>query len=372
MAKPTNRRQFLTTAALASALPGAARSLGAGPRSQEEEDVPEEFREQVAAGDAHRGPAVIGSGNALPSLARATSLMGSGTDPLDAVVAGVSLVENDPKDSSVGLGGLPNAEGVVQLDASCMHGPTHAAGSVGAIEGIQNPAQVALLVLKKTRHVMLVGEGAKRFALSNGFSETELLTESSRRAFEAWRASLNPSDNWLDPDQQLGTEGAIEIPYTTGTIHCSGLDGDGNMGSVTSTSGLSWKIPGRVGDSPIVGAGMYLDNAVGAAGATGMGEAVIQTCGANSIVHFMESGLTPTQACLKALRRIVDRTRRPHLLDSNGRPNFQVVFYALRQDGAYGSACLRPGGTFTIQAGSEPRRLSSVLLQLGEADSGGR
>ncbi len=355
---PTHRRRFLTSAALAGAALPFARLASA----RAEEPIPDAFRDQVDEGNAHRGPAAIGSGNALRSVDRAASLMEAGTDPLDSVVAGVSLVENDPNDQSVGLGGLPNAEGVVQLDASCMHGPTHAAGAVGAIEGIQNPAQVALLVLKKTRHVMLVGEGAKRFALSQGFRETNLLTESSRRAFESWRASLNPRDNWLDPNQQLGTEGALEIPYTTGTIHCSGLDKAGHMGSVTSTSGLSWKIPGRVGDSPIVGAGMYLDNEVGSAGATGLGEAVIQTCGANTIVHLMESGLSPTQACLTALRRIVERTRRPHLLGEDGLPNFQVVYYALRKDGAYGSASLKPGGTFSVKAGGDARKLNSVPL----------
>ena len=134
------------------------------------------------------------------------------------------------------------------------------------------------------------------------------------------------------------------------------------MGSVTSTSGLSWKIPGRVGDSPIIGAGMYLDNEVGSAGATGLGEAVIQTCGANTIVHLMESGLSPTQACLTALRRIVERTRRPHLLGADGLPNFQVVYYALRKDGAYGSASLKPGGTFAVKAGGDARKLNSVPL----------
>ena len=348
-----SRRTFLARSAAASL------SLGLGSRALQEPTRP-------APGDdpgaAHRGRCSIASGNGLRATERAVSLIEAGTDPVDAVVAGVTIIENDPNDRSVGFGGLPNEEGVVQLDASVMHGPSHRAGAVAAIEGVKNPAQVALLVLKRTDHVLLVGEGARRFALAHGFRDEDLLTEASRKAWLAWKARLNPNDDWLDADQQLGTEGALEVPYTTGTVHCSAVTDGGDLGAVTSTSGLSWKIPGRVGDSPIVGAGMFCDNAVGSAGATGRGEAVIQTCGAFSVVRGMEDGLTPTEACLEACKRIVERTRRPHLLGADGRPNFQVTFYALRKDGAYGSACLQPGGSFAVHTTALSERVESQVL----------
>jgi len=349
----TNRRTLL---GLAAAL-AAQHAARAAQRAPAQSSPANGERAAQEPGAAHRGPAAVASGNGLAAAELAFAKLDGGMDPLDAVVAGVTLVENDPADQSVGLGGLPNEDGVVQLDASLMHGPSHRAGAVAALEGIQNPAQVALLVLKRTRHVMLVGAGAKAFALAHGFAEVELLTDTSRAAWLAWKARQNPLDNWLDADQQLGTKGALKVPFTTGTVHCSAVDANGDLGAVTSTSGLSWKIPGRVGDSPIVGAGMYVDNAVGSAGATGLGEAVIQVCGAFSVVRGMEDGLSPTDACLAVLRRIADRTRRPYLLDADGKPNFQVVLYALRKDGAHGSASLLPGGTYAVRtaAGGEVR-----------------
>lgn len=348
----TNRRTFLLGTAAASALPLAGIGGAMAPVAL--------ANPPIEAGRV--SPVAVGSGNGLTAAKWAVERMAEGTEALDAVVAGVTLVEDDPLDTSVGLGGLPNEAGVVQLDASVMHGPSHRAGAVGALEGIQNPAQVALLVLKRTRHVMLVGEGAKRFALAHGFREVNLLTDASRRAWIAWKAKQNPLDNWLDADQQLDTKGAIEVPYSTGTVHCSAVDSNGDLGSVTSTSGLSWKIPGRVGDSPIIGAGMYVDNAVGSAGATGMGEAVIQVCGSFSVVRAMEDGMEPTEACLWVLTRIADRTRRPYLLDGSGKPNFQVVFYALRKDGAFGSACLLPGGTYAVHTATTSEVRPSVAL----------
>ena len=318
---------------------------------------------------------MIASGNGLGAVRRAFDAMSAGADPVDAVVQGVTLVEDDPNDNSVGLGGLPNEDGVVQLDASVMHGPTHKAGAVACLEGIRNPSQVALLVLKTTDHILLVGEGAKRFALRHGFKEENLLTDESRRAWLRWKASLSPNDDWLDPEQMDFEVAALHgrdltpgptaaagraplgpVPWTTGTINCSAVNADGNLGSCTTTSGLSWKIPGRVGDSPIVGAGMYVDNAVGAAGATGRGEAVIANCGSFSIVREMENGRSPTEACLAVARRIADRCVLEHRnRDERGRPNFNVSLYAVRKDGAYGAACLLPGGTFAVHDGTEAR-----------------
>ena len=356
---PIDRRSLLTSSAAAFGLAGLGRHALAV-------DDPEPWTaaddDYVERGHAHRGACVIASGNGKTAVDRAMELIGAGTDPLDACVAGVGIVEADPNDMSVGYGGLPNEEGVVQLDSSVMHGPTHRAGSVACVEDIMHPAQVALLVLKRTDHVMIVGEGAKRFALAHGFPDQNLLTERARQAWLRWKSTLNPNDDWLDPDQQLETEGELEVPYTTGTIHASGVTDAGDIGCVTTTSGLSWKIPGRVGDSPIVGAGMYCDNAVGSAGSTGRGEAVIQSCASFSVVREMEDGHAPTEACLRVLKRMASRTRRPHLLNAKGEPNFNVSMYAVRKDGAYGAACMRPGGSFAIHDGDGSRRIQCVSL----------
>ena len=366
---PIHRRSFIVAAGAALASIPASRAAAGRARPQPEPPVGANA-EDLRRWSGHRGPCVIASGNGLPAVARAWDVMGGGADPVDAVVEGVTLVEDDPNDMTVGLGGLPNEDGVVQLDASVMHGPTHKAGAVACLEGIRNPAKVALLVLKTTDHILLVGEGAKRFALRHGFTEQNLLTEQARRAWLRWKASLSPNDDWLDPEQMdfqvsalHGREGVgpggvalAPVPSTTGTINCSAVNADGNLGSCTTTSGLSWKIPGRVGDSPIVGAGMYVDNAVGAAGATGRGEAVIANCGAFSIVREMERGLEPTEACLGVLRQIANKTLERRNRNERGEPNFNVTMYALRKDGAYGSASLRPGGSFAVHDGRESRR----------------
>jgi N4-(beta-N-acetylglucosaminyl)-L-asparaginase len=310
-------------------------------------------------------PAVVASGNGLPAVERAYELLRAGTDPCVAVVRGVEIVENDPNDMSVGYGGLPNADGVVQLDASVMHGPTHKAGAVACLEGIKNPAAVALEVLRQTNHTLIVGEGAKRFALELGFKEENLLTEPARQAWLRWRRNLNNRDDRLDDDQfpipvreedgqPIGATIPLHdhvqwidgVPYTTGTIHCSAVDANGDVGGCTTTSGLSWKIPGRVGDSPIIGAGMYVDNEVGAAGATGRGESVIKNCGAFLAVRKMEEGMTPDEACAFVLRHIASRTKRPFLLNEQGEPNFNVTMYAVRRDGLVGAGCLRRGGRY--------------------------
>ncbi len=304
---------------------------------------------------------VISSGNGLPAVNRAMELLRGASDPLDAVVAGVTLVEDDPDDMSVGYGGLPNERGVVELDASVMHGPTHKAGAVAALQNIRNPAQVALAVLKRTDHVMLVGEGALEFARAHGFTEQNLLTDRARRAWLRWKENLNPRDDWLDTDQHIkpgGAGGSDDVPFTDGTIHVSAVDARGDLGACTSTSGLSYKLPGRVGDSPIVGAGMFADNAVGSAGATGRGESVIQSAGAFQAVAHMGEGLDPTAACLKVLKWIADHTKRHDLLNARREPNFNVIMYALRKDGAYGSAAMRKGRSFVVhdgtRAGTEP------------------
>jgi N4-(beta-N-acetylglucosaminyl)-L-asparaginase len=324
-------------------------------------------------------PVVISSHNGLAAVSRAMDLIRTGKDPLEAVVAGINIVEDDPEDMSVGLGGLPNEDGVVELDSSCMHGPTCRAGAVAALQSIRNPSSVALQVLRKTDHVLLVGAGALTFAKRMGFKEENLLTDKAREAWLKWKRNLNPEDDWLNDDQIIpgatikdkqSRAKQLGIPFTTGTIHCAAVDSNGDLGACTSTSGLSWKLPGRVGDSPIIGAGNFVDNGVGSAGATGRGEAVIQSCGSFRVVQHMANGIEPAQACLMALKWIADHTMQNHLLNAKGEPNFDVTFYALRKDGAFGSAKMRrennPEGknvnTFAVHDGVEARLVDCALL----------
>jgi len=281
-------------------------------------------------------PMAVSSLNGLRGINLAMEMVQRGSDTLDAAVEGVKIQELDPDDQSVGYGGLPNEDGVVQLDASCMHGPTRRAGAVGALENIKTPSAVARLVLKYTNHIMLVGEGAKRFALSYGFKEEDLLTPSSRETWLRWRANRGASDDWLDVPKD---EKMVERP--TGTINFNIVNGGGDISSVTTTSGLAWKIPGRVGDSPIVGAGQYTDNEIGAAGSTGRGESNIMVCGGFLTVEFMRQGMSPTDACLATLRRAVAMTP-DRLMLPDGTPNFGLTFYAVNKRGDAGAASMRP------------------------------
>jgi N4-(beta-N-acetylglucosaminyl)-L-asparaginase len=294
-------------------------------------------------------PCVVTSRNGIRGVARAMELISRGTDTLDAVVEAVKIQELDPNDQSVGYGGLPNAEGVVQLDASCMHGPTKRAGAVGCLEGIKTPSEVAKCVLKYTNHILLVGKGAQDFAVQFGFKIENLLTEASRQAWLRWRANLNPDDNYLDIP-----EGEAFPTPPTGTINCSAVNGNGDISTVTTTAGLAWKVPGRVGDSPIVGAGEYADNDVGAAGSTGRGESNIMICGGFFTVESMRRGLSPTDACLETLRRAV-RMSEPRLLDVDGRPKYDLNFYALNKKGEFGAASFFPGAQFAVHDGREAR-----------------
>jgi N4-(beta-N-acetylglucosaminyl)-L-asparaginase len=387
-----DRRRFLSAAGAAGAA-AALSAIAPHARAQPDRATPDDARPDRPQpdrddGDSNRGPAVIASANGLRTVALAHDRITNGTDPTLAVVEGVGLVEADPDDVTVGYGGLPNERGVVQLDASVMHGPTHRAGAVAAIENIAHPAKVALRVLQSTDHCLLVGAGALEFAKAHGFPEEDLLTEKARRLWMQWKRRSSPADDWLNDDQldwpaesitepgpgrldgdehSRGLESLLPadavaagltpaeffdapppgwpagVPFTRGTIHCSGVTADGDVGSCTTTSGLSFKIPGRVGDSPIVGAGMYCDNAVGGAGATGFGEAVIQSCGAFDAVREMDNGASPTDACLNVLKRIVDRSRRQRRLFENNTPAFNVRMYAVRRDGAFGSASIRAG-----------------------------
>jgi N4-(beta-N-acetylglucosaminyl)-L-asparaginase len=285
----------------------------------------------------------VASGNGLRAVTRAGELMAQGVDTLDAAIEGVKIQELDPNDASVGYGGLPNEDGVVQLDASCMHGPTKRAGAVGALEGIKTPSVVAKYVLLYTNHIFLVGEGAKKFALSYGFKEEDLLTESSREQWLRWRANRGERDDWLNvrANERM-------------------VNANGDISSVTTTSGLSWKIPGRVGDSPIIGAGQYTDNDIGAAGSTGRGESNIKVCGAFLTVEFMRRGFKPTDAALETLRRVVAISE-PRLLNERGLPQFGLSFYAVNKSGEFGAASLYPS-RYAAFDGTQPLELDTAYL----------
>ncbi len=320
----------------------------------------------IAQTGQRNAPIAISSANGLRTVEKAASLMTDGADTLDAVIAGVNIVEADPSDHSVGLGGLPNEDGIVELDSSVMHGPTHNCGAVAAIRNIVHPSRVAKLVLERTDHAMIVGQGALRFAKAHGFKEQDLLTDDARKIWLRWKESHSDRDDWLPPleatDDRKQSRAAGAIDFTYGTIHCSALNAAGDLSAVTTTSGLSYKIPGRVGDSPIVGAGMYVDNEVGAAGSTGRGEAVIKNCGAFAVIELMRQGASPAQACMAVIKRIADHTKDPRLLDDQGRPKFDVKMYALAKDGRFAAASIWSNGKLAVSSNGTARLEDAAYL----------
>jgi N4-(beta-N-acetylglucosaminyl)-L-asparaginase len=305
----------------------------------------------------------VSSGNGLRATEKAMELLRQGKDPLDAVIAGVNIVENDPNDRSVGYGGLPNEEGVVELDSSVMHGPTHNGGAVASLRNIKNPSKVAKLVMERTDHALLVGNGALKFAKAHGFKEEDLLTDRSRETWLRRKEGLSERDFWFPPKpEEAEGEFASFFEYH-GTINCCAIDTAGNLAGVTTTSGFFFKIPGRVGDSPIIGAGLYVDNDVGAAGSTGRGEANILNCGSFQVVNFMSMGKSPEEACLKALEQIANTSKRlPHLLDDNGRPRFGLNFYAVNKKGEYAGASMWSGSRYAVHDGKENTRKPCAFL----------
>ena len=303
-------------------------------------------------------PIVVASGNGLRAVEKAMELIRQGHDPLDAAIEGVAIVEADPKDHSVGYGGLPNEDGVVELDAAVMHGPTHGGGSVASIRNIMHPAAVARLVMQRTRHCLLVGEGALRFARAHGFPEIDLLTEESRQIWLHWKETRDVKDDWLPPPDETVASYIREAlaNRVTGTIHCSVLDSHGDLGCTTTTSGLSWKIPGRVGDSPILGAGLYLDNEIGSAGSTGVGELNLLNLSSALIVEGMRRGLHPKDAIMEVCKTIATRSiRDPKRRAKDGRLVGNVSFYAVSKDGKYAGGCIYPGGKMAVHDGEQAR-----------------
>ena len=309
------------------------------------------------------------------SVERAFRGITEGEDVLDALMAGVNIPELDPEESGIGYGGLPNAMGVVQLDACCMHGPRKQAGGVAALEGVRTPSLVAKAVMEETDHHLLVGEGAQDFARQLGFTiEDDLNTPHSRERWLEWKRRIDP-DHFLDPVKrsregyevglQMVRDGLIDKNSFWGTTNCNGINPEGEICGVTTTSGLAWKIPGRAGDSPILGAGLYVDGDVGAAGSTGRGEANLYNLSSFLIVEFMRQGMHPKDAGMEALRRIQANTIEARLLNSRGLPNFDLRFFVLNKKGEYAGVSMYGAResqySLCTENGSELRELEGLL-----------
>lgn len=338
-----NRREFVKTGAaagLAAAAPVTAAERGPAMMVQGRARPV-----VVASANGHQ----FKNGGAKTCVETAFERMVRGDDVLDALVAGVNIVELDPADTSVGYGGLPNADGIVQLDASVMHGPTRRAGAVASLEGVRTPSLVAKAVMEITDHHLIVGQDAQRFARNAGFTiEDDLNTETSRQAWLEWKRRTDPL-HYLPPvkreaalrrvELEMMADGWVDPNHFYGTINCNGVSAAGDVCGVTTTSGLAWKIPGRVGDSPILGAGLYVDGQVGAAGSTGRGEANLFSLASFLIVEEMRRGRHPKDAGLEALRRIKANTV-DRLLNARGEPSFNVNFYIVNRQGEHAGVAM--------------------------------
>ena len=382
-----SRRDFLATTALTTAAMVTGLESDAQEKDQTQHTTRRDYKPRqtvtmaLAEPAAYKRPVIICKPTGTQGIDAAYDMLRNGQDTLDAVLHVCKVQEDDPNDDTVGLGGLPNEEGVVELDACCMHGPTRRAGSVGGVRNIKNVCLVARAVMEHTGHVMLAGEGAERFAVAMGFPKENLLTERSRKIWLLWKETHSDKDwwgpgvgdpNWKPPLQiprsrsipesgnkmearidelqniaaSLGIEpefrrAAIErvLFPPTGTIHVSAVNDKGEMSGATTTSGLAWKLPGRLGDSPIIGAGCYTDQDVGSAGATGSGEENIKVAGAHTIVENMRKGMSPQEAGMETLRRIAHN----HNNDMTRLRYLDMVYYILRKDGAYAGVALWSG-----------------------------
>jgi N4-(beta-N-acetylglucosaminyl)-L-asparaginase len=372
-----NRRGFLSSGIAASLASGLnSPDLIAQDKTAQDKKRTEIPRVPESSG-ANKRPIIICAHNGIKYLDDAFAFLTSGGDTLDAAIRVVKGPEDDPNDDTVGLGGLPNEEGVVELDACCMHGPTRRAGSVGGVRNIKNVSLVSKAVMEHTGHVMLVGEGAERFAVALGFPRENLLTERSRKIWLLWKENNSTDDWWgpgladphwkppsplteapqaelwkeriqrleeraadlgIEPEFRMAAVRRVLVP-PTGTIHCSALNDKGEISGCTTTSGLAFKLPGRCGDSPIIGAGCYTDQDVGSAGATGSGEENIKVAGAHTIIENMRRGMSPQEAGIDALKRIV----RNYNNDMTKLKFIDMIYYILRKDGAYAGVSLWQG-----------------------------
>jgi N4-(beta-N-acetylglucosaminyl)-L-asparaginase len=376
-----SRREFVAGVALGA--------LGGGTAAAADDIKPKQSMRAAAL------PIIVSAGNGFPYIEAAYQALHGGEDTLDAALRVVRGPEDDPNDDSVGYGGLPNEEGVVELDACCMHGPSRRAGAVGGVHNIKNVSLLAKEVMLHTGHVMLIGEGAERFAVARGFKRENLLTEDSRKVWLLWKEShadwwggglADPGwkdkqqqrlhandaaayhqrlqqlaqDLYIPEDRRLAAVRKVLFP-PTGTIHCSALNAKGEMSGVTTTSGLAWKLPGRLGDSPVIGAGCYTDQDVGSAGATGSGEENIKVAGAHTIVENMRKGMSPFDAGMDALKRIV----RNYGGDKERLKYLDMTYYVLRKDGAYAGVSMwtgyEPGRPHTIAVHDGTARLEKTV-----------
>ncbi len=344
MRRRFTRRDFVRTGAAA----GLAAAAPRGAFAKAPAVVPGAAAQPVVISSANGN--WFKNGGTQTCVEKAWTSMMAGTDVLDALIEGVNIVELDPEDYSVGYGGVPNAEGVVQLDSSCMHGPLKRAGGVASLEGVRTPSKVAREVMNKTDHHLLVGKGAQTFARNLGFAiEDDLNTPLSRKLWLEWKQRTDPS-HYLTPKEreiasaearrQMAAEGFFPASKMYGTINCDGINGKGEICGVTTTSGLFFKIPGRVGDSPILGAGLWVDGEVGAAGSTGRGEANLYNLSSFFIVECMRRGMHPKDAGMEALKRIKANTVEKRLLNAKGNPNFNINFYALNAKGEFAGVAM--------------------------------
>ncbi len=361
-----NRRDFLRTGAAAGI------AMAASENEAPAVLVPQSVKPVVISDSSGIN---FKNGGSQSCVEKAFEMITSGADVLDSLIAGVNIPELDPEESGIGYGGLPNEEGIVQLDACCMHGPTKRAGGVAAIEGVRTPSLVAKAVMDFTDHHLLVGRGAQDFARRLGFDiEDDLNTEKSRRLWLEWKRRIDPS-RYLDPEKRASVgyqaalgmlaDGLISESDLWGTINCDGITPTGDIGGVTTTSGLSWKIPGRAGDSPILGAGLYVDNEVGAAGSTGRGEANLYNLTSFLIVENMRRGMHPKDAGMEGLKRIKRNTIEKRLLNSHGNPAFNIRFFALNTKGEYGGVSMYGSGESTYavctENGAEKKPFETLL-----------
>jgi N4-(beta-N-acetylglucosaminyl)-L-asparaginase len=367
--KRINRREFVVASTVAGVAAARARTGAQSPALVRSHPKPV----VIASENGH----VFKNGGSKTCVETAFALMTSGKDVLDSLIAGVNIVELDPTETSVGYGGLPNADGIVQLDSCCMHGPKRRAGGVACLEGVRTPSLVAQKVADLTDHHLIVGKDAQTFARSVGFTiEPDLNTERSRAAWLEWKRRSDPV-HYLDPtkreaalrriNQAMMAEGWVDPQHFYGTINCNGINAGGDICGVTTTSGLAWKIPGRVGDSPILGAGLYVDGSVGAAGSTGRGEANLYNLCSYQIVEEMRRGRSPKDAGMEALKRIQANTVEKRLLNTRGLPNFGITFYMLNAKGEHAGVTMYGPVKYAVCGENGPEVVTCEPLLQGQA-----
>ncbi len=373
MSDKLSRRELIRAGAAAGLTAGLTAALPKGAFGEAPAVVPSKGVRPVVISSANGNQ--FKNGGDMTCVQKAFTMMTQGSDVLDALIAGVNILELDPEEDSVGYGGLPNAEGVVQLDSCCMHGPRKRAGGVACLEGVRTPSLVARAVMESTDHHLLVGKGAQAFAHSMGFKiEDDLNTEHSRQIWLEWKRRTDPS-HYLDPKDradvglkaamQMAREGLIDPEHLWGTINCDGVNAKGEICGVTTTSGLAWKIPGRVGDSPILGAGLYVDGAVGAAGSTGRGEANLYNLSSFLIVEALRRGAHPKDAGMEALKRVVSNTVEKRLLNDRRQPNFGLNFYVLNARGEHAGVSMYPA-KYAVCDENGPRTMATEALFAGQ------